>query len=150
MSHVDRRRGTYDLKCIVCEKPFTGTKKARFCSDKCRAFEYYNQDERIGSGIATPTKGAIGELIVCASLLGKGFEVFRAQSPACSCDLIVAKNGHLIRIEVRTGNETRTNKIITRRKRICADVLAIVLKDRVIYEGITKSLEEFQWPETDS
>jgi len=53
--------------------------------------------------VSRSTKGAISELLVAGDLLFKGYEVFRAVSPACSCDLIAQKNGRLTRIEVRTG-----------------------------------------------
>lgn len=54
-------------------------------------------------GLSTGKVGAISELIVCADLLKKGWEVFRTVSQSCSCDLIVIKNKKILRIEVRTG-----------------------------------------------
>ncbi len=53
--------------------------------------------------LPTGTIGAIGELAAGADLLRRGYEVFRALSPACSCDLIALRDGRLLRIEVRTG-----------------------------------------------
>ena len=47
--------------------------------------------------------GATSELLVCADLLGRGFEVFRAVSPSTSCDLIALKHGRCVRIQVRTA-----------------------------------------------
>lgn len=49
------------------------------------------------------TRGAVAELLVAANLMAEGFEVFRALSAACSCDLAVLCNGRLVRVEVRTG-----------------------------------------------
>lgn len=52
----------------------------------------------------TGTAGAFAELIVAASLMEKGYAVFRALSPSSPCDLIAYKDPQrLIRIEVRTG-----------------------------------------------
>ena len=47
--------------------------------------------------------GALGELAVCADLLSRGYEVFRAVSPSCSVDVIAQKNGKISRVEVKTG-----------------------------------------------
>ena len=55
--------------------------------------------------IAPATVGAIGELRVCADLLERGYEVFRALDQARhSCDLIALKGNLILRIEVRSGN----------------------------------------------
>lgn len=57
------------------------------------------------------TTGAIAELIVCADLLKRGFEVFRSVSPSCSCDLAIMKDKKLVRVEVTTGYVTAGGKI---------------------------------------
>jgi len=59
-----------------------------------------------GEPIAPATAGAIGELRVCADLMERGFEVFRALSQARhSCDIVALRNGLMLRIEVRTGTQ---------------------------------------------
>jgi len=83
--------------------------------------------------LPTGTVGAISELRVCAFLLSRGYEVFRSVSPSCSCDLAILKDGKLLRIEVRSGYRQENGRIITSRKHI-ADVLAIAIKDEVIFE----------------
>lgn len=61
---------------------------------------------------APSTTGAISELRVCADLLIKGYEVFRAVSPDASCDLIVMKRGVITRVQVRTTyRHPATNKL---------------------------------------
>lgn len=50
----------------------------------------------------TSTTGAIGELQVAVDLLRLGYQVFRAMSPSCPCDLVVMKNGKAVRVEVKT------------------------------------------------
>jgi len=51
---------------------------------------------------STSTIGATSELLVAADLLRRGFEVFRAVSPTCSCDLGVLRDGRFLRVEVKT------------------------------------------------
>lgn len=51
----------------------------------------------------TSNEGTIGEMLVIADLMRRGYEVFRATSPGCSCDLILLKGGLLIRTEVTKG-----------------------------------------------
>ena len=63
------------------------------------------------SGVSPTTIGAIGELRACVDLLAKGYEVFRTVSQTSSCDLIVLKNGKILRIEVRTGYRSRNGKL---------------------------------------
>lgn len=47
--------------------------------------------------------GARTELLVSADLMYRGYDVFRALSPSCNCDLVIFKNGEIVRVEVRTG-----------------------------------------------
>jgi hypothetical protein len=42
-------------------------------------------------------------MVAAVDLMKRGYEVFRALSPACSCDLIALAGGRSLRIEVRTG-----------------------------------------------
>src|SRR5260370_3813363 len=76
-------------------------------------------------------------------LLAKGWEVFRAVSPACSCDLIAAKGGTLLRIKVRTRRKYPTGKVYYPAQNIRADLIAIVLPDMLIYE---QPLEDGAYP----
>jgi hypothetical protein len=73
------------------------------------------------------TVGALSELRVAVDLLENGFEVFRALSPACSCDLIACKNGRTIRVEVRTGYRNGDGTFGCPRKHR-ADVLAVAIE----------------------
>src|SRR5208337_2252007 len=52
------------------------------------------------------TIGAVSELEVAADLMRREFEVFRALSPAASCDLIAIREGRILRIEVRTAYDS--------------------------------------------
>jgi Holliday junction resolvase len=68
---------------------------------------------------------------VCADLLHRGFEVFRAVSPSCSADIIAQKNDQLYRIEIKTARISHKGKI-TYAKPVNTtkyDVLALVFPD---------------------
>ena len=67
----------------------------------------FSPDDRMCTG----TKGAMHELVVAVDLLRCGFDVFRAQSPACSCDLVVIRGKRTVRIEVRTGQITKAGRL---------------------------------------
>jgi hypothetical protein len=85
-------------------------------------------------GITPSTVGTIGELAVSIDLLSRGVEVFRALSPACSCDLAILQNGKLLRIEVRSGYFIKNRLIVTNKKHR-ADVLAVHVRGyEVFYE----------------
>lgn len=86
--------------------------------------------------IPTGTVGAIGELRVAIDLLSKKYEVFKALSPSCSCDLAILKNGKLKTIEVRTGNEIMLRSSEKYKKKyVKAEILAIVdyANEKIIY-----------------
>jgi Holliday junction resolvase len=48
-------------------------------------------------------RGAQSELIACAWLLGRGFEVFRNVSPHGESDIITIKDGVVTRIDVKSS-----------------------------------------------
>jgi hypothetical protein len=87
---------------------------------------------RAGHGVCTATIGAIGELKVCVDLLKKGYAVFRSVSPACFCDLVIAKDGRLTTVEVRTGKRNARGELSYPHENR-AEVMAIVLPDEIIY-----------------
>lgn len=99
---------TIKTKCQGCSTEFehpAQTWNQKYCSAECR---------KISTGASEGTRltlncgnmGALSELLVCADLLKRGYEVFRAVSPSCSCDLIALKNKVCMRVEVRTGYQT--------------------------------------------
>lgn len=53
--------------------------------------------------ISPGSKGDLSELLVCIDLMKKGYEVYRAVSPASYCDLLAIKGEEIKKIEVRTG-----------------------------------------------
>lgn len=128
------------MRCLTCNKKLPENKvrrNAKFCNSLCRGeltkIKYRSMNDRYN--LATGTIGTIGELKVSIDLLIKGYEVFRALSPSCSCDLAILKNNELKRIEVRTGSYTPTGKIMfTKKLTHKIDHFAIILKDKIIYQ----------------
>lgn len=122
---------TFPKTCLTCKKDFMGRTKQKYCCLKCRDKHYGINSEF--KGIPTGTIGAIQELRVSVDLLGKGYEVFRALSPSCSCDLLVCKNGKEFRIEVTTGYTMPNNKILHPKKEVEGIVLAVVANGKIYY-----------------
>lgn len=123
--------------CLRCGLEFEADgRKTLYCSRQCQSLAYRKKIGIKGAGLPTGTTGAIGELKVAIDLLSRGYEVFRAVTPNCSCDLAILKNGRLLRIEVRTAYlNNLTGKIahnIPKSGRY--DIYAAVLPDRIIYE----------------
>lgn len=91
-----------DTICLGCGNfiPKSRMSFAKYCSDKCRI-----EHSEGGSGLelASGTTGAIAELLISADLMRKGWNVFRALSPSCPCDLIIMRDNIIKRIEVRSG-----------------------------------------------
>lgn len=131
-----QRQPLREVKCpcgVVFE---TRRINQKFHSVPCQT-EHYNKANACESaypGVPTGTVGAIAELRVSVDLLAKGFEVFRAISPSCSCDLAALKDGRLLRIEVRTAYRSKNGGIISNRSRFSADHFAFVLPDEIVYE----------------
>jgi hypothetical protein len=125
--------------CKGCQQPYSpkspgNLTRQKYCSKKCRAKHSVWVLQRPYPGMSTGTIGAIGELRVCVDLLTKGYEVFRAVSPSCSCDLLVYKEGVATRIEVRTAYRTKSGNVYHPNQHIRAETLAAVLPDVIIYE----------------
>jgi len=115
---------------VVCGEQFLGIGRQLACSGNCS--NNYRKSSYQGK-VCAATCGAIGELRVCVDLLSKGYEVYRGQSPACSSDLIAWKENCSKRIEVRTGCYLLSGGIICDIYRFKADILAVVLRDKIVY-----------------
>jgi Holliday junction resolvase-like predicted endonuclease len=92
--------------CANCNREFeTRLANQAYCKKDCR-------DKATGMnygktyGLNSCQSGALSELIASADLMKRGYEVFRALSQACSCDLIALKDGICYRVEVKTGTKT--------------------------------------------
>ena len=95
--------------CEYCGKTFAPRNKTtRYCSKICKD-QHWKRENPVHAGLQLPTGtvGAISEIVSAADLLKRGYEVFRAMSPACSCDLIALGPDRVpLRIEVRTGRRS--------------------------------------------
>lgn len=84
--------------------------------------------------------GALGELVVAADLMRRGYEVFRAVSPCAPCDLLVLSGALTLRVEVRTMRRNKYGWANGRVKPKDAgrfDVMAFVEPDgRIHYRGL--------------
>lgn len=83
------------------------------------------------------TRGAVAELMVCADLLSKGVEVFRAVSPQATCDLaVIDKSGRFLRVEVKGVTPNSRGLIACNVKRNMGnfDMIAFVFQDgKIVY-----------------
>ena len=118
--------------CVVCNKSGQGRLGRRYCSNECR--DKWNNRRSQYNGLATATVGAIQELRVAADLLKKGYEVFRALSPSCSCDLLIKKNNRSVGVEVRTAYQRKDGHLYYTKSKIRAEYLALALPDNIIYK----------------
>lgn len=86
--------------CKQCGLTITSNRRV-YCSSECSK----DADKaRIAyPGIPAGTVGAVGELLVSAELLSKGYSVYRSVSPHSPFDLVACKNGEMVSIEVKTG-----------------------------------------------
>ena len=98
------------MKCLNCGKVIINREgHAKYCGYQCIKEARKKKYPTLSFGglgtngkIPTSSVGAIAELMVTQDLLRKGYEIFRAISASCSCDLIALKNKKLFRIEVKT------------------------------------------------
>jgi len=74
--------------------------------------------------LGTAIIGAIGEYLVVADLLFKGYEVFYATTRTSSCDLVILNDGLLRRVEVKVNQTGYLQK---------ADILALVTSEGIVY-----------------
>lgn len=94
-------------------------------------------DETVRAGAS----GAIAELVAAADLMRRGYEVFRALSPICPCDLLAYRKKEparqtTLRVEVRSSQVTKHGMLNFRLKpsdQGSFDVLALVVEDDGVY-----------------
>lgn len=117
--HNQKRLGKYfggeDRTCIQCNQPYQATTSyQKYCSQGCM-HDYHNHTWRginkTNPHISSGTTGAISELLVAADLMRKGYNVFRALSQSCPCDLVILKDKQLWRVEVTTGYRSASGKL---------------------------------------
>jgi hypothetical protein len=89
-----------------------------------------------GQGLSPGTVGAVGELMVAADLMQRGYHVFRALSPNAPCDLIAFRSGQTaVKVEVKTGYRKADGTLAHALPVHPIDVLAVALiGGEVVYE----------------
>ncbi len=100
--------GTSPPLCPTCSTPLSPARLRRhaiYCSSRCAksAETRRHSHERVSYNTSTGSTGALSEMLVCAEMLRRGYHVFRSISPSCPCDLILMRDGRLIRAEVKSG-----------------------------------------------
>ncbi|MHC4952094.1 MAG: PDDEXK-like family protein, partial [Planctomycetota bacterium] len=137
--------------CAVCGRQFDSFNRAKYCGGHCRRKAHGNlfQTWTKKNGVSTGTVGAASELVVSLDLMLKGYDVFRALSPMCSCDLIAFANGDIYRVEVRTAHRNLFTKKIASARRSGEeekhDIYAQVIYDEhgkpeIVYEPEVRSV----------
>ena len=128
----------FNLVCKNCGKDFLSNQaKTKYCSVSCRSEAQRKDGWRTNPlrqyGLSCGKMGAYQELRVCMDLMLKGYEVFRAVSPSCSCDLIALKNGKCSRVEVKTGYINKAGELYPKTSMENCDIFASATPDRIIY-----------------
>ena len=127
--------------CRNCEAAIPEQRRRRmavYCSMACdrthkQKLYYENNGKRVD--LTAGTTGAIGEMLVSADLLGRGYQVYRALSGAAPVDLAILHEGRLVRVEVTTGYLTAGGKVSCPKPLVSGkyDHLAVVVKRREIH-----------------
>jgi len=116
-----------------------GGRYRRYCDDLCRSTakrrrqRYLRVDAPLG--LMAARQGALGELIVAADLLRRGFSVYRGVNPDSACDLVVMVGPQAVRFEVTKGwRLTPAHQLCekTRHRADRYDVLAVWASDGTI------------------
>jgi len=131
-----RDRVYYLSLCGICGDEFQTKYRALCCSEKCiqEREKIKTSRKNLNKSISPSTKGQIAEVLVCVDLFEKGFDVFKAFSPACYCDLIATKAGMVYKIEVKTGYfNTSTKRYSYPKSNKDFDVYAV-------YDGTSKEI----------
>lgn len=97
-------------------------------------------------GLPTATTGALAELVVAADLLRRGFEVYRAVSPAAKSDLVIVRDGRILRVQVKTTYRRANGKLMGRCRatdaldpsEVWAFVVHGVIGSEIAYDGLTE------------
>ena len=129
-----------DVKCVQCGAVILQSgrgRKRKYCSERCHlrvvSIRYHEANPK--TNLTAPNVGAISEFRVVTELLLKGYDVFRAVSPASPFDLVAFKDGHIYRVEVTTGHYKGTEGRFTYSQHDPNkfDIMAVVLLDKIVY-----------------
>ncbi len=122
--------------CLNCGEAFKPrTLSQKYCCKPC-ARNYYTETYFINHhlNLNSGALGAVSELLVCADLISKGFQVFRSVAQSSDADILAERPGKIYRFEVRTGKYSLLGNVTypssnTKGK----SVIAVTLSDRKIH-----------------
>lgn len=99
--------------CRECHKEFSSSTRSQiYCSEKCAMAKYSSNVLKVdGVKLVGSKVGTIAELVVCADLIKRGYDVFRAVSPSSGADLVAIKNENKVFVEVRTAQVSQSGKL---------------------------------------
>lgn len=134
-------------RCVHCKEGFyTDRNQQRYCSSQCRTerakkkYRKYNNNKK-RDHLNTGQIGTISELLVCANLIGQGFEVFRSVNPASPFDMVIFKDNKLYKVEVKSGFFTEANVLrYPSPTNKFFDIIAVVIGKKILYTS--SELEE--------
>jgi hypothetical protein len=86
--------------------------------------------------------GELGELTVAADLLSRGYHAFKSVTHSCPCDLVVLIHGVLLKVEVKTYNDSDRTKCPRPKNEF--DIVAAVsyTDDEILYSPDLVIVEE--------
>lgn len=118
--------------CVVCGAEFETFQKAKqTCSRPChvKRINKISGRESFCPGLPNGTVGALTEMTVAAHMMRKGYDVFRALSPSCYCDLVATKDNITFRVECRTGYRSLSTGSLSFPKTLrgAADLFAVYI-----------------------
>lgn len=126
--YIYKRR---EKECLVCKEKFMSLDKQFYCTTYCRKRKYQVKNTVLPLLIDNSVLGAKSELLVAVDLLNKGYEVFRSLTLKSRIDLVIMnENKQCKTIQVKTNSN---NHSLDKYKQEYADILAIVIKDKIIY-----------------
>lgn len=100
-------------------------------------------------GLSLGSSGALSELLVCADLIQREYQVFRSVSPNADFDIVAFKDNQLIKIEVRTTRmlQSGINFPIKESDIGKFDLLALVLRDKnneIVYFSHDEAVDQYK------
>jgi hypothetical protein len=124
----------------ICRNPECGAQFEKtsnrkvYCKPTCQEEHYYVKTRAYAdSGLTRTTVGDIGELRVGVDLLARGYDVFKSLCGNCWTDLIVAIDGKLLSVQVRTGRRTSSGTLMYPKDKEHSDMTAVVLPNEIVY-----------------
>lgn len=117
-------------------RPRRGRHPHVYCSKRCgNVVRLAREAPSVTLGLCAGDVGTVGELIVSADLIMHGWQVFRAISPAATCDIVAMKGDQVIRVEVKKAQRLKRDPSLVNHGRALRgryDVLALWFSDLTI------------------